>query len=51
MGKVSDDWLTLQPVFLEAIISESISELEEILGIQGPEIKKLLATSIGEQGT
>ncbi len=44
-------WRLLQQVFNEAIKSKSISDLEDILAIQGQEITKLLATSFDEQGT
>ncbi len=51
MDTSDDDWRVLQFTFLAALISESMTELEEILATKGPEITKVLATSVDEQGT
>ncbi|EFX75445.1 hypothetical protein DAPPUDRAFT_107970 [Daphnia pulex] len=44
-------WRLLQHVFQEAIQSESLPELHEILAIQGPDITTLPATSLDEHET
>jgi hypothetical protein len=50
MDTSDDDWRMLQSIFFAAVISESITEMNEILAIQGPEMAKVLATSVDEQG-
>jgi hypothetical protein len=50
MRKVSDACRSYEPVFLNAIRSESISELEYMLATQ-PKITKLLETSRDKHGT